>query len=74
MIVVNGAPAVHTVTTPAHNTVSTPAGAQHRVDRQTNSFIENSFEAGILLGGNCVLHAMAVARALVLVQSLPVTD
>ncbi len=42
--------------------------------RQTNSFIINSIEAGILLGGNGVLHAMAVAHALVLVQSLPVTD
>ena len=33
------------------------------VDRQTNSFIENSIEAGILLGGNGILHAMLVARA-----------
>ncbi len=41
--------------------------------RQTNSFIENSIEAGILLGGNGVLHAMAIARTLMLVQSLPVT-
>jgi hypothetical protein len=44
------------------------------MNKQTNSFIENSIEAGILLGGNGVLHAMAVARALVLVQSLSVTD
>jgi hypothetical protein len=45
-----------------------------QTDRQTNSFIENSIDAGILLGGNGVLHAMAIARALVLVQSLPVTN
>ena len=32
-------------------------------DRQTNSFIENSIEAGILLGGNGILHAIMVARA-----------
>ena len=32
-------------------------------DTQTNSFIENSIEAGILLGGNGILHAMVVARA-----------
>jgi hypothetical protein len=31
--------------------------------RQTNSFIENSIEAGILLGGNGILHAMLVARS-----------
>ena len=31
--------------------------------RQTNSFIENSIEAGILLGGNGILHAIMVARA-----------
>jgi hypothetical protein len=43
-------------------------------DRQTNSFIENSIEAGILLGGNGVLHAMAIARALVHFQSLSVTN
>ena len=30
-------------------------------DRQTTSFIENSTEAGILLGGNGILHAMMVA-------------
>ncbi len=30
--------------------------------RQTNSFIENSIEAGILLGGNGILHAMLVAN------------
>ena len=29
--------------------------------RQTTSFIENSTEAGILLGGNGTLHAMMVA-------------
>jgi hypothetical protein len=29
--------------------------------RQTTSFIENSTEAGILLGGNGILHAMVVA-------------
>ena len=34
--------------------------------RQTTSFIDNSIEAGILLGGNGVLHAMLVARVLVL--------
>jgi hypothetical protein len=42
--------------------------------RQTNSFIENSIAAGILLGGNGVIHAMAIARALVLVQSIPGTN
>jgi hypothetical protein len=26
--------------------------AENEADRQTNSFIENSIEAGILLGGN----------------------
>ncbi len=31
----------------------------YKYTRQTNSFIENSIEAGILLGGNGVLHAMA---------------
>ena len=31
------------------------------VDRQTTSFIENSTEAGILLGGNGILYAMMVA-------------
>ena len=31
------------------------------LDRQTTSFIENSTEAGILLGGNGTLHAMMVA-------------
>jgi hypothetical protein len=36
--------------------------------RQTNSFIENSIEAGILLGGNGILHAMLVARALTSLQ------
>jgi len=30
---------------------------------QTNSFIENAIEAGILLGGNGILHAIMVARA-----------
>jgi hypothetical protein len=34
-----------------------------RQTRQTNSFIENSIEAGILLCGNGILHAMLVARA-----------
>jgi hypothetical protein len=34
-----------------------------RRGRQTNSFIENSIEAGILLGGNGILHAMLVARS-----------
>ena len=29
--------------------------------RQTTSFIENSTEAGILLGGNGILYAMMVA-------------
>jgi hypothetical protein len=33
-------------------------------DRQTNSVVENSIEAGILLGGNGVLHAIK-ARCLV---------
>ena len=33
-------------------------------DRQTTSFIDNSIEAGILLGGNGVLHAMVVAHVL----------
>jgi hypothetical protein len=35
-------------------------------DRQTTSFIENSREAGILLGGNGILHAMVVALSLTL--------
>jgi hypothetical protein len=35
----------------------------HDVDRQTNSFIENSIEASILLGGNGIIHAIMVARA-----------
>jgi hypothetical protein len=43
--------------------------ATRQTDRQTNGFIKNSIEAGILLGGNGVIHAMAIARALVLVQS-----
>ncbi len=43
-------------------------------DRQTNSFIEkNSIEAGILLGGNGILHAMLVARCF-FVRSLPGTN
>ena len=36
---------------------------KHLRNRQTNSFIENSIEAGILLGGNGILHAIMVARA-----------
>ena len=36
---------------------------QYACNSQTNSFIENSIEAGILLGGNGILHAMVVARA-----------
>jgi hypothetical protein len=39
-----------------------------QTDRQTNSFIENSIEAGILLGGNGILHAMLVARAVTSLQ------
>jgi hypothetical protein len=40
------------------------AGAPSRAcPRQTNGFIENSIEAGILLCGNGILHAMLVARA-----------
>jgi hypothetical protein len=35
---------------------------------QTNSFIENSIEAGILLGGNGILQAMLVARAVTSLQ------
>ncbi len=34
-----------------------------QTERQTNSFIENSIDAGILLGGNGFLHAIMVARA-----------
>ena len=36
-------------------------GSSGGADRQTTSFIENSTEAGILLGGNGTLHAMMVA-------------
>jgi hypothetical protein len=38
------------------------------LDRQTNSFIENSIEAGILLGGNGIIHAMLVVRAVTSLQ------
>ena len=37
--------------------------------RKRNSFVENS-----IVGGNGVLHATVVARALMLDRSLPVTD
>jgi hypothetical protein len=37
--------------------------------RKRNSFVENS-----IVGGNGVLYAMVVARALMLDRSLPVTD
>ncbi len=44
--------------------VSHSAGlADSQTDRQTNSFIENSIEAGIPLGGNGILDAIMVARA-----------
>ncbi len=37
-------------------------------DRQTNSFVQNSIEAGILLCGNGILYAMLVARAVTRLQ------
>ncbi len=40
------------------------ANAAMQVDwPQTNSFIEISIEAGILFGGNGILHAIMVTRA-----------
>jgi hypothetical protein len=46
-----------------------PFSIYPQTDRQTNSFIKNSIEADILLGGNGVLHAMVVAHALMLARA-----